>query len=169
MKKLILTLSLVIPTFVMLATGSIYAQTDHTKLDYQTTPNPDEIAVRKAIEDETAAYHRGDVEAWQAGFANKPYTERMHQSLKVLAKTPYLKGENLRQGHAAFAKAHKATTQSAVLSDFEAHISGNTAWATYTQETRNASGTVVGKERGLRILEKIEGEWKIVLMSFVGF
>ena len=56
-----------------------------------------------------------------------------------------------------------------VVSDYESHVAGNMAWATFTQEDKKADGTVAQKQRTLRILEKINGQWKIVMMSLTGF
>lgn len=138
----------------------------HTKIDYQIG---EDVAIRQVIEAETKAYHEANMTDWKAGWTNNAYTERQHESLKQLANVPYLKGEALVKAHEAFGKAHKATGQSFAISDFEAHIDGNTAWATYTQETLKADGTPDAKERALRILEKVNGKWKIALMSFSRF
>ena len=86
-----------------------------------------------------------------------------------MANTPYLKGETLQKAYEEFSKTHKPTGLTTVVSDYESHVSGNLAWATYTQEDKKADGSVGQKQRSLRILEKINGQWKIVMLSLTGF
>ena len=50
------------------------------------------------------------------------------------------------------------------ISDYEAHIASSTAWATYTQDDIK-EGKTMAQSRQVRILERIDGAWKIV---FVG-
>ena len=40
------------------------------------------------------------------------------------------------------------------MSDYDVHISGATAWATYTQKTFDEAGTVMDKQREIRVLER---------------
>ena len=141
----------------------------HTKIDYNTSSNTDEMNIRKVIDAENKAYHEANMTIWGTHWADKPYTERLQENLKALVKIPYLKGENLKKGHDTFAKSHKPTGLTSDMSDFEVHTSGNLAWATFTQEDRKADGTVAQKQRSLRIMERINSEWKIVLLSVVGF
>lgn len=138
----------------------------HTKIDYQTG---EEVAVRQVIDTETKAYHEANMAVWGSNWATTPYIERQDEKLRKLANTPYLKGQALQKGYEEFAKTHKPTGLSPVVSDYESHIAGNMAWATYTQEDKKADGSVVQKQRSLRILEKINGQWKIVMLSLTGF
>ncbi len=41
------------------------------------------------------------------------------------------------------------------------------AWAIYDQVIYNSEGEVTGEEISVRFLEKVDGEWKIVYLSFV--
>lgn len=156
-------------TYTYVYENGKWMQTSAQHTDIAANKEQEAEAVRKAIEAESNAYYKGDVAAWKAAWANNAYTERQHENLKKLAQSPYLKGAALVKAHEEYAKTFKATGQSFKISDFEAHIAGNTAWATYTQETLKADGSLDYKERALRILEKINGEWKLVMMSFAMF
>lgn len=138
----------------------------HTKIDYQIG---DEVAIRQAIDAENKAYHEANFAVWGSNWATVPYIERQQESLKKLANTPYLKGQNLQKAYEAYAKIHKPTGLTSVVSDYESHLGGNVAWVAFTQEDRKADGSVAQKERALRILEKINGQWKIVMMSSASF
>ncbi|RDB03700.1 nuclear transport factor 2 family protein [Runella aurantiaca] len=138
----------------------------HTKIDYQTG---EEAAVRQVIDAETKAYHEANLAVLGSNFATTPYIERHDEKLRKMANTPYLKGDALQKVYEAFPKTHKPTGLNAVVSDYESHVSGNLAWATYTQEDKKADGSVAQKQRFLRILEKINGQWKIVMISLTGF
>lgn len=130
----------------------------------QTTT--DEAAVRTVIETETKAYLSANPTLTLAQWSDKPYVERQHASLVPMLKAPYLKGPTLKPMIEEYVKKLKPSTRTRRISDYDAHISGDMAWATYTQEDLNEAGTVVGKERSLRILEREAGGWKIVFMSF---
>jgi len=138
----------------------------HTKIDYQTG---EEAAVRQVIDAETKAYHEANIAVWGSNWATTPYIERQDEKLRKMANTPYLKGQTLQKGYEAFGKTHKPTGLNPVVSDYESHVMGNMAWATFTQEDRRADGAVAQKQRTLRILERINGQWKIVMTSLTGF
>ena len=129
----------------------------------QTTT--DEAAVRTVIETETKAYLSANPTLTLAQWSDKPYVERQHASLVPMLKAPYL-NPTLKPMIEEYVKKLKPSTRTRRISDYDAHISGDMAWATYTQEDLNEAGTVVGKERSLRILEREAGGWKIVFMSF---
>lgn len=137
--------------------------------DIATPTSEDEAAIRQAIDAETKAYHEANFAVWGSNWATVPYIERQQESLKKLANTPYLKGQNLQKAYEVYAKTHKPTGLTSVVSDYESHLGGNVAWVAFTQEDRKADGSVAQKERALRILEKINGQWKIVMMSSASF
>ncbi len=144
----------------------VHTDIHHTKIDYQTG---EEAAVRQVIDAETKAYHEANLAVWRTNWATTPYIERQDEKLRKMANTPYLKGEALQKAYEEFAKTHKPTGLTPVVSDYESHVAGNMAWATYTQEDKKADGSVGQKQRSLRILEKINGQWKIVMISLTGF
>ena len=119
--------------------------------------------IRKTIETETKAYHEGNIELLRSQWAENEYIERQQQNLKA-AGSAFFKGKDLTAFSDEYLKTHKPTGFSTKMSDYAAHMSGAQAWATFTQETIKPDGTS-SKTRELRILERIGGAWKIVLMS----
>ncbi|TAE35665.1 MAG: DUF4440 domain-containing protein [Runella slithyformis] len=138
--------------------------------DIAKPTSEDEAAVRQVIDTETKAYHEANLAVWGSNWAtNVPYIERQDEKLRKMANTPYLKGQALQKVYEEYAKTHKPTGLISTVSDYESHVSGNMAWATFTQEDKKTDGSIAQKQRSLRILEKINGQWKIVMMSLTGF
>lgn len=131
----------------------------------QTTAEADKAAVRQVLETETNAYLSANPTLMLAQWSDKPYAERQHANLVPILKVPYLKGPTLKPITETHIKGLKPSTHTRRITDYESHISGDMAWATYTQEELNEARTVVGKERSLRILEREADGWKIVVMS----
>ncbi len=129
----------------------------------------EEGLVRLAIEAETRAYLTANKDTYLAQWAEKPYNERQHASLTSMAGAPYLKGERLVAFGENFFKTWKGTDHTVRHTDYDVHISGETAWATYTQEELDKAGVVVAKQREIRILERTptsqKAAWKIVFLG----
>lgn len=155
-------------TYVFEWKNNNWVMTDlhHTKIDYQLG---DDAAIRQVIDAETKAYHEANLTVWRTNWATTPYIERQDEKLRKMANTPYLKGQALQKAYEEYAKTHKPTGLNPVMSDYESHVAGNMAWATYIQEDKKADGSVGQKQRSLRILEKINGQWKIVMISLTSF
>jgi hypothetical protein len=52
----------------------------------------------------------------------------------------------------------------AVMSNYKMNISGNTAWVSHNEESTSAEGTKTYSYE-IRLLEKIDGAWKLVGQS----
>nr|WP_293837606.1 hypothetical protein [uncultured Arsenicibacter sp.] len=132
----------------------------------------EEDLVRKAIETETRAYHEANYDLLNAQWAlNRPYIERQQANLMPTG-APYLKGDKLVAFSNSYIKTLKPSGHTVRMSDYDVHISGETAWATYTQEELDKDGQVVGRQREVRILERNPtasaggAGWKIVFLGF---
>lgn len=141
-----------------------WAIAQHTKIDYKSLGISDEEAIRQTCENETKYYHEADVKNWEAQWSNKAHAEYQSQYLNELIKTPFAKNEVLSGMMNSVSKTIKSDGLVSKMTDFEARINGNMAWATYTQEDFKGE-TSATKSRQLRILEKINGLWKIVGLS----
>ena len=130
----------------------------------QASVAEDEMAIKQTCENETKYFHEADTKNWNSQWSEKGYTEYQSQYLKELIKTPFAKGEMLVGMKNNVAKTIKPDGLVSKMTDFEARINGNMAWATYTQEDFKGE-TSDGKSRQLRILEKVNGSWKIVGLS----
>lgn len=128
----------------------------------------EEDAVRKVVETETRAYFDADYALLTAQWSDKPYAERQQANLTGPTGAPFLKGEKLRGFGEAYFKTLKPSGSTSRISDYDVHISGATAWVTYTQEELDKAGNVVTKQREIRVLERepLPLGWKIVFLGF---
>jgi hypothetical protein len=124
----------------------------------------DEMAIRQTCENETKYFHEADAKNWDSQWSETAHSEYHSQYLNELIKTPFAKGETLVGLKNNVAKTLKPDGLVSKVTDFEARINGNMAWATYTQEDFKGEAFTV-KSRQLRILEKANGSWKIVCLS----
>lgn len=128
----------------------------------------DEAAdVRNVIETETRAFHEANVQLLRTQWSDKTYVERLQDNLQTMLGTPFLKGEQYRTFIESYAKNMKPTGHTVKISDYDAHISGPMAWATFTDEELDNTGNVIAKKRHIRVLERDNTGWKIVYLAFV--
>ena len=132
--------------------------------EIQASVADDEMAIRQTCENETKYFHEADVKNWDNLWSQKGYVEYQSQYLKELLKMPFAKGEMFVGMKNNVAKTIKPDGLMSKVTDFEARINGNMAWATYTQEDFKGENSTA-KSRQLRILEKANGSWKIVGLS----
>jgi hypothetical protein len=128
------------------------------------TTNPDEEAVIKAaIIGETDAYIRRDLDAWVSSFVDSPQTS--------YALTPSNAPGTVasRQGFQEMKQSMKRwmtmSPKSDVISEgrdnWTIKIVGNMAWARFVQHTTLVSTNTKLDLVELKVLEKINGQWKI--------
>ena len=132
--------------------------------DYKTPKANDEMTIRQTCENETKYFHEADTKNWDSQWSQKEYVEYQSQFLNEMIKMPFAKGTTLVGLRNSVNKTIKPDGLMSKFSDFEARINGNMAWATYTQEDFKGE-TSTAKSRQLRILEKVNGSWKIVGLS----
>lgn len=126
----------------------------------------EQAAVRTVLETETRAFHEANYDLLQAQWAlQKPYVERQQAMLQDAVGMPYLKGEKLTAFADSYFKTLKPSGRQVRFSDYDAHINGSMAWATYSQEKLDKEGNVVEKQREVRIFERDGSGWKIVFLS----
>lgn len=117
----------------------------------------DETAIQKVCETETRAWLSSDATSFNNCWQVRPYT-------RILVTTE--DGQTFAIG----ADQMKAATASAmggggsfVNSNYLFHVEGNSAWVTYDEVKTDAKGPHPSHE--MRLLEKVNGQWKIVGMS----
>ncbi len=77
----------------------------------------------------------------------------------------YVKGDKLASFADSYMKTLKPSGLTTRVSDYDVHILGAMAWATYTQETLDKAGAVTRKQREVRVLERETAGWEIVFMG----
>lgn len=124
---------------------------------FASAQSPDEMAIQKVCETETHAWLTSDAASFNNCWQIRPYT-------RILVTTED------GQTFAISADQMKAATANAmggggnfVNSNFLFHVEGNSAWVTYDEVKTDAKGAHPSHE--MRLLEKVNGQWKIVGMS----
>jgi hypothetical protein len=52
--------------------------------------------------------------------------------------------------------------------NYKIKVYKESAWAVFDESVQNSDGEITSKNVGVRILEKVNGEWKIVFLGGVG-
>lgn len=150
----------------ILLTNCTQKQTTTSAVDFEK----EKAAIRAVIVKETESYYKQDFEAWKSTYLQSPdfrkvgywegYPEKVitnigFESLAVEKKKQFDANETLWQG----------STEERTNEHFR--ISSDMAWYTfeeysYEKDTRK----FLGKSIGTRILEKVNGEWKIAYLGF---
>lgn len=125
----------------------------------------DEAAIKTTLETETRAFHEAKGDLLRAQWSTKPYAERQHANLEAALGVPFVKGDKLISFADAYMKTLKPSGFTTRVSDYDVHISGAMAWATFTQERLDKAGVVLAKQREIRVLEREATGWKIVFLG----
>ena len=124
----------------------------------------DNAAIKKVIEGETQAYIDGDGKKLLSYWADKKTNESASQYLVPILGQPYAVGESMEKLQNVIVPNLKKQDIMIERDNIEIRINNNMAWATYTQKA-NANGKILQTDRETRILERINGEWKLVYVG----
>jgi hypothetical protein len=116
----------------------------------------DEIsAIKAVIERETTTWRLGDIKAHAACWYIQPYTRILVSTAEgltldispniIINPTPDIMGDK----------------SVSINTNYKISVNGNSAWSSHDQETTSTGGTK-SYSYEMRMLEKINGQWKIV-------
>lgn len=134
--------------------------------DHARLPNDDCTAIADVIYAETSAFMRNDLEAWKTCFVHDDRTRDVMMSstagLSVLKGWPAIEAhmKHVMEGDAG------CPMVSFCQKNLQISISGDLAWAVFDDTSTFASGNT-DEMFETRILERQNGDWKIVYTSFV--
>jgi hypothetical protein len=128
--------------FISLLATNLFAQT------------VDEKAIKEVIERETTTWRAGDAKGHADCWEVRPYS-RIFVSLLDGTHID-VKPETMKQSSEAMGGGG-----SSVNTNYKIAVSGNSAWANFDEETTNKDGSK-GYSHEMRMLEKVNGKWKIV-------
>lgn len=116
---------------------------------------PDSVAIKKVLEKESATWRSGDVQGHAQCWAVRPYSRILIAAgdgtvLDVPPATMLNPPANLMGKGGA-----------AVNSNYKMNVVGNNAWVSH-DEVSTASNGAKTYSSEFRILEKVNGEWKLV-------
>ncbi len=118
----------------------------------------DESAIKTVVEQESEAFHQRKADRALSYWANVPYASHTYSE----------KGMGYVRGYEAISKAMKKVLtkypevdkKAYKNHDYQIHITGTTAWATYITDA--VDGTKKSQTYAGRYLEKANGIWKLV-------
>ncbi len=138
---------------LLLMSGASFAQTSAA----------DESAIKTITEQESAAFRQGKADKALSYWANVPYASHDYTE----------KGSGYLRGYSVVSKAIRkyigdhpgmATDKTVYKNhDYQIHVNGNSAWATYITDAVN--GSQKSQSYNARYLEKLNGTWKLVAVA----
>ncbi len=129
---------------------------------FAATAQNEDAAIRKAIEDETSTFHTNADRNVFLSYWN--ITDGTVMLYSGGGNVVSLTGAQMK---AATANGTIPLPDGAVAAyeNFVIRSSGNVAWATFTQQDTKKDGTKTAKLQEFRLMEKINGAWKITSSS----
>ncbi len=162
MNKSILTL-----LTVFAITSISLAQPDQA---FAQTITDDEAAIKAAIIGQTDAYIRRDFDAWVTFLVDSPQTSRALTPNSSPGTVIYRQGlaemkQNMKRGMLASPKSEMTSDG---RENWNIKINGNMAWAWFLQHTTLVATNTKLDLVELRVMEKIDGQWKISTSATIG-
>ena len=118
----------------------------------------EEAAIKLLLEKESATWRSGDVKAHAECWHIQPYS-RILVSIGDSTVIDVPPAQMLNPSSNSFGKGGFATN-----SNYKINITGNTAWVSHDEESTAAEGNKTYSAE-FRMLEKINGQWKLVAQS----
>jgi hypothetical protein len=159
MKKvtLLLTIAILASTF----SGSL-AQEKKKKAAVSKSTNEEEL-VKAAVDKESKAFFQIDYKTWAECWAHTPYA---YWSFADTTDVNFFEGWNaIDQGFADYFKTSKPSTAKMERKWHEVRVYGNAAYARFTQKVQDDVNR--DEQAEVRVLEKINGQWKIVHVGVI--
>jgi hypothetical protein len=149
--------ALILFAFILLAGTSCQEKIDVEK---------EKEAIKAVIEEETNAFYDEDFERLAATYVQD------EPIIWLAAYNPgydYFVGwEKISSGFKEYFESEsELSTWKEVKKNYKIKVYKESAWAVFDDEIYNSEGDLMGKSIGVRFLEKVNGQWKIVYVSMV--
>ncbi|MBS1513220.1 MAG: endo-arabinase [Bacteroidetes bacterium] len=120
---------------------------------------PDSVAIRLVLEKESATWRSGDVKAHASCWEARPYSKIIVSLPDTVLDIPVAAVINPKPG--SMGKGGYA-----VNSNYNMSIHGDYAWVSHNEESVAADGKHTHSYE-IRMLEKINGQWKLVAQTII--
>lgn len=121
----------------------------------QTTP--EEAAIRQVLEQESATWRAGDVAGHAACWQLRPYS-------RILISTPAGQVIDVPPARMVEPSPNMGQGGSSANANYKMAVSGSTAWVSH-EEISTAKDGHKTYSHEIRMLEKVDGHWKLVGQS----
>lgn len=156
------TSSLLVTLFLILTILSVDAQSKKSKSSEASSPN-DEAIIKSIIEKETKAFFEIDQKTWVSLWAHVPYA--FWSFADTTDVNSFSGWEEINAGFDNYFKTSKPSTAKIARDWHHIKIHGNFAYIRFTQRVTDDS--IRPAQAELRIMEKINGDWKIVCVNVI--
>ncbi len=120
----------------------------------------EEQAILKALNDETSAAFQRDYEAWKENWVHDPDITKTYINFEDSTFSESVGWNDISQFVKTFMEEHPEPEPVPTLLDkIDVRRYGNGAWVTYEQQD-----SLRGLKRETRLMEKVNGQWKIAGM-----
>ena len=120
-------------------------------------PGDETAAIKRVLEEESASWRAGDVATHAACWHLQPYS-------RVLVSTPEGKTFDVPPTAMVTASPDMGQGGAAVNTNYHIQVAGDRAWVSH-DEVSTAKNARKSYSHEIRLLEKIEGQWKLVAQS----
>jgi hypothetical protein len=120
-------------------------------------PMDDTAAIKQVLEKESATWRAGDVAGHAACWHIQPYS-------RILVSTGDGKALDIPPAQMVVSSPAMGHGGAAVNTNYKMHVAGNTAWVSHDEESTAKDGQKTYSYE-LRLLEKIDNQWKLVGQS----
>ena len=137
--------------------------------------NPDEVEIKKILADETEFFYDRNFEKWAENWVHEPYITWTVTNGAEPGEVLTVRGwaalsvdmsERFKKLTPEFGIAMR---KSVVTRDqWQIQVRGNTAYVSYNQHSENAEKQTKGDITETRVMEKINGVWKIAMQASLG-
>ncbi|NHF58603.1 nuclear transport factor 2 family protein [Flavobacteriaceae bacterium TP-CH-4] len=118
-------------------------------------------AILQTLNDETKAAFQRDYEGWKEKWVHDPTISKTYINFADSSFTEAIGWQEISGFVKNFFKEHpEPEPLPALLDDIEVRLYGNGAWVTYEQKD-----SLRGLKRETRLMEKVDGTWKIASMQ----
>lgn len=123
----------------------------------------EKIAILKVLNEETKAAFTRDYQGWKTKWVHEDYVSKTYMNFADSTLSESLGWDKINNFVKTYIEEHPdPVPMPDLLNEIDVRIYGNGAWVEYEQEDQQ-----LGVKRETRLMEKVDGEWKIAGMQTV--
>lgn len=127
----------------------------------QPNPTREKAAIISVLNNETKAAFTRDYQGWQDKWVHEPYVTKTYMDFSDSTMTETLGWAEINDFVKTYIEDHpEPDPLPALLEDVDVRLYGTGAWVEYQQDDPGR-----GRKRETRLMEKVNGEWKIAGMQ----
>jgi hypothetical protein len=159
MKYLPLAIFLLLTTYVF-SSGAIHNNGNEIPLDTGIPPQAEKAAILKALNTETTAFFNRDYDLWAAQWVHEAFIAKTYMVFSDSSQSEMLGWQAINEFAKDYMREHpEPEPVPTLLSEIDVRLYGKGAWVSFRQDD-----PARGLKRETRLMEKVNGQWKIAGM-----